>query len=275
MNLSFLSVEIKIRGLQPTATLIKSKYNLSLKGDKMSTPKAVEKETSIVTMKNVMFMYSSVSRPVAQLNTDKKPPLTDHELEFHSFEIKILIDEDRYKEELKKPFKGAKNLPNVKEFTPEECKDKFDLEVEDDMVLIKFSQTCLVGKASKRRESFPIKQIGIKGQVQDMNGVPIDFDTQLGNGTMGHFQFRPVSGENGLYLYPNLLCITEHVEYVSNVEEDMESLGIEDLDDADLDKEGAEAAAGSEKVNAEEQLANDMTAPEGDDEESGENKPAF
>ena len=112
-------------------------------------------------MKDVTFMYSSVSRAVEQLNTDNKPPVTDHELEFHSFEIKILVPEARFKK-LKKDHKGAKNLPNAKEFTPEEMKEKFDMDFDDDMVLIKFSQSCLVGPASKRRASFPIKQIGIK-----------------------------------------------------------------------------------------------------------------
>ena len=200
----------------------------------MAKPAPAKKETNIVTMKDVIFMYTSVSRPVEQLNTDNKPPLSDSPLEFHSFEIKILITEDRFKK-LKKNFRGAKNLPNAKEFDAEEVLEKFDLEVEDDMVLVKFSQSALVGKEGARKESFPVKQIGIKGKVQDLNGNTIDQDTSVGNGTKGHFQFRPVEGKNGLYLYPSLLCITELIEYVSaGAEEDLDSLGLEDLDEADM-----------------------------------------
>ena len=213
----------------------------------MTKPTAEKKETSIVTMKDVIFMYSSVNRPVEQLNTDNKSPLSDNPLEFHAYEIKILVTEDRFKQ-LKKSFRGAKNLPNAKEFSAEEIEEKFGMEVDDDMVLIKFSQSCLVGKENARRESYPIKQIGIKGKVQDMNGLTIDQETSLGNGTKGHFQFRPVEGKNGLYLYPQLLCITELVEYTSaGAEEDLDSLGLEDLDETDIAEEGKKVASEQEE----------------------------
>ena len=213
--------------------------------------KAAEKETNIVTMKNVTFMYTSVSRAVEQLNTDKKPPLSDSPLEFHSYEVKILITEAEFKK-LKKEYRGAKNLPNAKEFTPEEMEEKFGMEVEDDMVLVKFSQSALVGKEGSRRESYPIKQIGIKGKVQDLHGNTIDQDTAIGNGTVGHFQFRPVEGKNGLYLYPQLLCITDLVEYeAAGGEEDLDSLGLEDLDDTDLDAAADEQVAEQEADEAE------------------------
>jgi hypothetical protein len=208
-----------------------------------------KKETSIVTMKDVIFMFSSVSRPIEQLNTDKKPPQSastspTFHLEFHSYEIKILISEARFKT-LKKTFKGAKNLVNAKEWEKDEIVEKYDFlnpdDLADDMVLIKFSQTCLVGKPDAngvRRESYPIKQLGIKGKVQDIHGNPINQDTNIGNGTKGHFQFRPVESANGLYLYPQLLCITELVEYVGGGgEEDLDSLGLEELDETDLAQE--------------------------------------
>ena len=49
---------------------------------------AAKKETTIETMKDVIFMYSSVSRPIEQLNTDNKPPISaptspTFGLEFH------------------------------------------------------------------------------------------------------------------------------------------------------------------------------------------------
>lgn len=219
---------------------------------------AQKKETNIVTMKDVIFMYSSVNRAVEQLNTDKKPPISlpsspTFGLEFHSFEIKILISESRFKT-LKKTYKSAKNLPNAKEFEKADLLDKYDFlneaDLEDDMVLIKFSQSALVGKANAegvRKESFPIKQIGVKGKVQDLNGLPIDQETSLGNGTKGHFQFRPVEGKNGLYLYPQTVCVTELIEYVgSGSEEDLDSLGLEELDESDLDVLAAEVDAEQE-----------------------------
>ena len=221
---------------------------------------AAKKETSIVTMKNVIFMYTSVTRPVEQLNTDKKPPISGKDsptfgLEFHSFEIKILISEERFKK-LKKEYKAAKNLPHAKEVEKDELLEKYDFlnpdDLEDDMYLVKFSQSCLVGKADKngvRKESYPVKQIGIKGKVQDIHGNPIDQDTSIGNGTKGHFQFRPVESANGLYLYPQLICITELIEYVGGAEEDMDSLGIEDLDDTDMEAEAEEMEA--EEMEAE------------------------
>lgn len=226
----------------------------------MAKPTAQKKETNISTMKDVIFMFSSVNRPIEQLNTDKKPPLSSSDsptfgLEFHSYEIKILIPESRYKV-LKKNFKGAKNLPNAKEWEKDDLLEKYDFlndsDLDDDMVLIKFSQSCLVGKPDKngvRRESYPINQIGIKGKVQDMHGNPIDQETSIGNGTKGHFQFRPVDGPNGLYLYPHTVCVTELIEYVGGgAEEDLESLGIEELDETDVVAEGkAHAAKQSEE----------------------------
>lgn len=212
----------------------------------MSNPTAQKKETNIVTMKDVIFMFSSVNRPIEQLNTDNKPPQSDPKsptfgLEFHSYEIKILISESRYKN-LKKNFKGAKNLPNAKEMEKDDLLEKYDClnpaDLDDDMVLVKFSQSCLVGKPNKdgvRRESYAVKQIGIKGKVQDIKGMTVDQDTALGNGTKGHFQFRPVESNNGLYLYPQLLCITDLVEYsAAGQEEDYDSLGLEELDETDL-----------------------------------------
>jgi hypothetical protein len=214
---------------------------------------AEKKETSIVTVKDVIYVYSSVSVPKSQKNDDKKPPTSAPSsptfgLEFHSYEIKIIISEEKYKK-LKKVYKGAKNFANADELTGEEVLEKFEgvneADVTEDMVVIKFAQTALVGKPDKqgvRRESRPVSQIGIKGRVQDMNGLTIDQDTNLGNGTKGHFQFRPVDSKFGLYLYPQLICVTDLVEYAGGaVEEDFDSLGLEDLDDTDMAVEAVAA----------------------------------
>lgn len=212
----------------------------------MTAQTAVKKETNIVTMKNVIFMFTSVSKAVEQLNEEKKPPLSDDPLEFHSYEVKILVSEDRYKQ-LKKKFKGAKNLPNAKEHEADALCEKYDFlnreDLEDDMVLIKFSQAALVGKKGARRPSFPIKQIGIKGKVQDNHGNTIDQTTDIGHGSKGHFQFRPVETKFGLYLYPHLVCVTDLVEFTGGGgEDDFDSLGLGELDETDMDKAGEEAA---------------------------------
>jgi len=219
--------------------------------------------TTVVTMKDVIFMFSSVSRAIEQLNTDKKPPQSDSPMEFHSYEIKILISESRFKKELKKVFTGAKNLANAKEWEKDDILEKYDYlsadDLEDEMVLVKFSQTVLVGKPDAngvRRESFPIKQIGIKGKVQDHAGLTVDQDTAIGNGTKGHFQFRPVDGKNGLYLYPHLLCITDLVPYTGGeIEEDLDSLGLEDLDDTDVVLEGEQAVEEAAVVEMDQDIA--------------------
>lgn len=201
---------------------------------------AEKKETNIVTMKDVIFMYTSVNKPVEQLNEEKKPALSDDPLEFHSYEVKILISDERYKN-LKKAFKGAKNLPNAKEHEGPALAEKYDFlnaeDMEDDMVLIKFSQACLTGKKGARKPCYPIKLLGIKGKVQDNNGKPITQDMEIGHGTKGHFQFRPVETKFGLYLYPHLVCVTELKEFSGGgAEEDLDSLGLGELDDADMDK---------------------------------------
>ena len=223
---------------------------------------AAKKETNIVTMKDVIFMYTSVSRPVEQLNTDKKLPTSaatspTFGLEFHSYEIKLLMTDERFKK-LKKEFKGAKNLPNAKDLEKNDLLAKYDFlneaDLSDDMVLVKFSQSCLVGNPDTngvRRESYPVTQIGVKGKVQDAKGLTVAQDTSVGNGSKGHFQFKPVEGKNGLYLYPHLICITDLIEYVGGVEEDLDSLGLEDLAETNIDEAGQEAVAAQEAVAGE------------------------
>ena len=194
-------------------------------------------ENKIKTLKDVIFFYTSVSYPNKQLNKDNKPPLSDDPLELHSYEVKVLIPDSRYKG-LKKAFKGAKNFPNAKEYTPEECVTvlKMDEAPVEDMVLIKFSQGCLYGPKGNRKPTNKITQIGICGKVQDRNGVHIDGDTKIGNGTKGLLQFKPVENEFGLYLYPTAICITEHVEYASGDSIDEEGFGIEELKEVDSEE---------------------------------------
>lgn len=214
---------------------------------------AEKKDNGIVTIKDVIFMWSSVNRPVEQKNEDNKPPLSDDPLEFHSYEIKILVTEEKFKE-LKKAYKGARNWTYAKEFEKAELEEKYD-QVDfssldsDDLVLIKFASTCLSGKAGKRVPSRPIELIGIKGRVQDANGNPVTQETEFSNGTRGHFQFRISDTKYGLYLYPQLVCITDLIEYTGGTgEADYDSLGLEELDEVDIK---AEAKAAKKKVAAE------------------------
>ena len=200
------------------------------------------------TLKNVLFFYTSVTKPEKQLNPEGKAPASEHPMEGYSYEVKALVSESRFKK-LKKAFKGAKNFDKATEYDILECKEKLNIEVDEDQVLIKFAQTVCIGKkisredgTSTRKESYAIPQMGIKGKVQDKNGLAINQDTDLGYGTKGHLQFRPVRNDFGLYLYPNALCITELVEYVGGgggVDED--DFDFEELDETDVEAiEGAE-----------------------------------
>lgn len=210
----------------------------------MATAKS--KDNGIVTIKDVIFMWSSVNRPVEQKNEDNKPPLSDDPLEFHSYEIKILITEEKFKD-LKKAYKGARNWTYAKEFEKSELEEKYE-NVDfssldsDDLVLVKFASTCLSGKKDKRVPSRPIELIGVKGRVQDLDGLSVNQETEFSNGSRGHFQFRVSETKYGLYLYPQLVCITNLIEYTGGTGvSDYDSLELEDLDDVDVKAEAKEA----------------------------------
>ena len=199
---------------------------------------AKKKESNLRTIRNVTFVYSSCTHPQKQLNQDNKPALSDNPLEFHGYEIKILVTDTIFKA-LKKAFKGAKNFPNVKEFTPDEVVEKFELEEPDeDMVLIKFTQGCMYGSKGNRKESRPVGLLGCKKTTNangsayfDNNAMVIAPDTAIGNGTQGHLQIHPVENTHGLYLYPTAVCVTELVEYVSNSSScDEDAFGIEEVE---------------------------------------------
>jgi len=202
---------------------------------------AKKKESTLKTVKDVIFVYSSVCHPQKQLNKDNKAPLSDHALEFHGYEIKILVTETVFKA-LKKAFKGAKNFPNVKEYTPEEVVTLLGEdwpEPDEDMVLIKFTQGCLFGKKGSRKEARKVGLVGSKKSVNsdgtaffDNKGMVITSETSIGNGSKGHLQFNPVENEFGVYLYPTAVCITDLVEYVSNATTmDEDAFGIEESDE--------------------------------------------
>ena len=206
---------------------------------------AKKKESKLKTLKNVIFVYSSCTHAQKQLNKDNKPALSDNPLEFHGYEIKTLVTETVFKQ-LKKAFKGAKNFPNVKELTPEECVEKFDIEEPDeDMVLIKFTQGAMYGAKGNRKESRPVGLVGIKktGDAYfDNNGKVIASDTSIGNGSLGHLQFNPVENDHGMYLYPSTVCITELVEYVSTSTGcDEDAFGIEEVEGMAAEEAPADA----------------------------------
>ena len=204
-----------------------------------------EVKSKFGTLKDVIFVYSSVTYPNKQLNKENKPHKSDHALEMHSWEIKVLVTEERFKA-LKKKYKGAKNFPNAKELTPEECEKDYGIpKPETDLVLIKFSQSCLTGRSipdplltgkTTRKGSIPIKLIGIVDKVQDRSGNLITATTDLGNGTKGHLQFNPGESEHGVYLYPVAVCVTDLVEYTGGAGSmDEEAFGIEELEKVDHD----------------------------------------
>jgi len=196
-------------------------------------------KSTLRTIKDVIFVYTSVSRPQKQLNKDNKPALSDNPLEFHSWEIKILISESRFKK-MKKAHAGAKNLPNAKDVDIADAKKRFGVDVDEDQILIKFSQGCLFGKKGDRKDARPVRQIGIRGGVQDRNGQTVSQDTSIANGTLGHLQYNPVENGHGLYLYPVAICITDLIEYVPEGGMDEDGFGMEELPEGEEDAFGTE-----------------------------------
>lgn len=204
-------------------------------------------KSKLGTVKDIIFVYTSTSYKNKQLNKENKPPLSDSPDEFHAYEVKILITESRYNNELKKVYgKATKNFPHAKDVTREDAMERFDIEDPgEDMLLIKFAQNVLTGKKVKdpdnegkttRKESRLIQQFGICGKLQDRNGVNITADTQIGNGTKGHLQFNPVDTDHGRYLYPTSIIITELVEYVGGGGAiDEEGIGFEELPEVNPD----------------------------------------
>lgn len=188
---------------------------------------------SLRTIKDVYFVYTSVTRPQKQLNQDNKPPLSDNPLEFHGWEIKILIAESRFKK-MKVAHAGAKNLPNAKDVTIADAKKRFGLDLDEDHVIVKFTQGCLFGKKGARKDARPVRQIGIMGGVQDRAGQTVSQDTMIANGTKGHLQYNPVENGHGLYLYPVAIAITDLIEYIPEGGMDEEGFGIEDLPEEDM-----------------------------------------
>lgn len=210
----------------------------------------MSEETSIKTIKDVLFYYTSTTYAQEQYKAkgEVKVPMSDHPKEGHSYEIKILITEERFKG-FKKAFKGAKNLPNVKEYSKEECVTRLGMEEEpeDDMILIKFSQSAMMGKKGDRKESRPLKQIGIINGKRDRNGLDILPETNIGNGSKGHLQFKPVETKFGLYLYPHALCITELVPWITS-----------GGNDGSVDEEGFGIETVEEEESAEESFDDDQ-----------------
>lgn len=193
----------------------------------------MSKQSNVHTIMNTTFVYSSVVTPKKQLNPENKPHLTDHDLEGYAWEVCVLMSESEFKK-FKKEFKGAPNVVHAKDFEPAEAAEKFFIdEPEDDVVKVKFSQKCLTGKKNDRKEAKPITQIGIKGKVLDRNEVPINQETEMGNGTKGHLQFRSITNDFGTFLYPMAVCITELVERQSSEggSFDADAFGIEEVEE--------------------------------------------
>lgn len=201
-----------------------------------------KKESNLKTLKNVMFVYTSVERAMKQLNKENKPPLSDDPMEFHSYEVKVLVTEKVFKA-MKKAFKStagtpAKNFPNAKDVAAEDAEEIYGVEVDEDMVLIKFAQSALVGPKGSRKPSHKVRLVGSKRTKTEAGTVYYDNDqqvvaqeTNIGNGSMGHLQFSPVETEFGLYLYPVAICLTNLVEYISDgTEMDEDAFGIEDVE---------------------------------------------
>ena len=201
-------------------------------------------QLDLATIKNVVFLYAKIAEPVLTKDAKDRGVKPDPKDPYHETEwtLQAAVPEKIFKA-LKRKFKGASNFKNAKEYTVEEFNAQFfadgknqpDFGDATDVAVIKFSQKCRNGKGKDQTQP---AVIGIKGKVQDHNGLTVNADVLLGNGTLGHLQLRPVNFDTyGIYLYPQALCITHLVEYhgASPAAVDYAAFDMEELDDVELD----------------------------------------
>ena len=226
----------------------------------MSEEKATHE---LVTLHDVYFVYSNLINPRKEYDFEKKTPESDMPLELHKWEISVLLDEKRFKA-LKKKFKGAPNITHATDLSAEEINEKFGLEVEDDMVQVKFTKPCVRSdKKGERVNDNPIRVVGQKGLLTDLKGTPVadhegNMQGELGWGSFGKLQFMPAETKFGVVLYPRVVCVGDKVmppEGTGAAEDDLDALGIEDLGEAtdaeldaliDGDDAGTEVADGED-----------------------------
>ena len=161
------------------------------------------------TLKDVAFYWTKMNVPVLTKDAKDKGIVVDSDNPNLNTEwtMNVAMPEKTLKK-LKKAYKGCTNLPHAKTYDTEEFADAFhegnadavpDFDQgDDDVAVVKFSQkaSTKAGKMTKQP-----KVIGIKGKVQDRNGETVNNEVNVGNGSMGHLQFRPVDfGQNGIYL---------------------------------------------------------------------------
>lgn len=219
-------------------------------------------KSKLGTLKDIIFVYTSVTYKNKQLNEEEKKPISDSADEFHAYEVKILLSGSRF-EALKDQYgDNVKNFPHAKRVKPADCVERFGIELPTEtMYLIKFSQNVLTGPAipdpltpgkTTRKDSRPITLWGVKGKVQDNLGNTIDGTTNIGHGSKGHLQFNPVESKHGIYMYPTLIVITELVAYEGGGGEiDEDALGLAELDEISEEDINTE----SELLEGEEEMA--------------------
>lgn len=214
--------------------------------------KAEKPELKAGVIKNVAFYYTTINSPTLTKGAkdaglfidDEKPHLNTE------YVVKAVMPRTIMKK-LAKKFPKCSNLPHVVEYSQEDFAEAFhdgdvslipDLGQKEDeeLCLVKFAQKASVkgGKPTKKP-----KCIGIKGKVQDRNGETINDEILIGNGSLGMIQFRPVDfGDNGIYLYPLSICITELVVYEgAGAEDDFDDYDLEELDDVSEEEMEEEA----------------------------------
>jgi len=211
----------------------------------MATKDKAQEVSNIFTIKDVHFYYSNLSVPTLTKDAkDKGIKINPEDPKANGeYVVKAAVTFDQFRK-MKKKFKDVSNFPKAKEYTTKEFEEAFhpdggmpDFGDAEELVLIKFAQKSRFGNG---KDATIPKLIGIKGKVQDNNGETITQDTLIGNGSKGHLQVRLVEfTDYSPYLYPNAVCITDLVVYESTgggAEVDMDAFGIEELDEADLDK---------------------------------------
>lgn len=169
----------------------------------------------MAVLKNVYMYYAKIKNPALEYQKEAvqgKPHMN------RVCVVDVLVPENVYKA-LKKKYKGVKAVKDAREFDAKEFEEAFKVAPPyeaDTYYVVKFKKKTYYKDGNEAQKP---KVVGQVGQTKDINGKEISVDVDLGNGTLGHVQFKERTWDNqfgkGMALDMTAVCIKELVEYVS------------------------------------------------------------
>lgn len=216
----------------------------------------------MATIKNVYFYYAKIKNPVLEYQKEAVKDLPHMNRECV---VDTLVPETVYKA-LKRKYKTVKAVREAREFDAEEFEKAFKVKPPYE------AETYYVVKFKKKtyykdeNEAAKPKVVGQVGQVKDINGLAINEDVALGNGTLGHIQFKERTWDNqfgkGMALDLMALCVKELVEFV---EQDTLEFEFDEDDEDGGFGSGDEFDAESDDESFAEDTPVDTSKPEDDE----------